>query len=242
MAVLKKIRQIRRSAEGGDDDDSAELEQMQLEAARAAALEQAKNADRKAVRSANVADEMNAAPKSEFVGMEHPEIGDMAPKQETPEEESGDGSEEEPEQPGAQPAGPEGKDQTAQQQAQRQSYLARLLNVQRQTLVRQMRPIEQKIKTEQKEIDEINGTIKKNDSKIASSKTIQRLGCCVLIIPGLGWIVGIIIRILTTKSKIEARKAEAENWAKKGKLAEAKRKIEKLKKQRQKLARQAGTK
>jgi hypothetical protein len=253
MAMRNRNQPTNRATDESDGDtgDSVGMEENMRKAAMAAELEQAKNADRKTTRSADVSDEMNAPPKSEFVGMQHPEIGEISPpQQQTPEEEAADRSPVEREEPeeqeqGAPAKGPVAADKAGQRQAQSQDFMARMARSfmsQKQASLKKMRPIDQKIKTEQKQVDEVNSAIKKNEAKISSGKTIRRLGCCVMIIPGLGWIVGVIIRILTTKSKIEARKAEAENWAKKGKLAGLKANIAKLKKQRQKLAKQAGAK
>lgn len=231
------------------EDVAQEIRQGEIaNAARSAVeLEKAKGLARKENRSADMAAEANQMPQNEFATLGHGDIGggegpepaqkEEAPPAEQPEE---DGV---PEIPASQgDRAPQAADQARQKQAQQQGFFANMLMRQKQASMKKMRPIEAKIKTEQKQVDEIGGDIKKNDAKISSAKTIQRLGCCVMIIPGLGWIVGIIIRILTTKSKIEARKAEAENWAKKGKLAGLKANIAKLKKQRQKLAKQAGAK
>lgn len=245
----KKNRNQPTSRSADESDDVAEeiREGENMDAARAAVeLEKEKAFSRKENRSSDMAAEANQIPQNEFATLGHGDIGgregpepaqkEEAPPAEQPEEEGGV-----PETPAAQGGGaPQAADQARQQQAQQQGLFARMLMRQKQAAMQKMRPIDQKIKTEQKQVDEVNSAIKKNDAKISSAKTIQRLGCCVMIIPGLGWIVGIIIRILTTKSKVEARKAEAENWAKKGKLAELKAKIAKLKKQRQKLAKQAG--
>lgn len=181
-----------------------------------------------------------AGPKTEFAGMEHPEIGELPekPAGEDQEEEEEEGDEEG--QPG-QVVTPEDSGPAGQQQAQRASqmnFFGRMAARQMQTK-QAMLPFDRRIRSDLKAVNEIDKTIKKNDQKIASAKRADFLGCCIMAIPGLGWIIGIIVRILRTKSKVETKKAEIENRVKRVKMREFQKRIRSETRKRQRLARQA---